>query len=171
MEKIIIVAVAKNNVIGNNGTIPWHSKEELQHFKNTTMGSPIIMGRKTFESIKKPLKGRTNIVISRNENLKYDFDEIKIFKSLENAYEFCENELKPEKVFIIGGGEIYKEAMKDADKIRISRMNLSAEGDVFFSEIDEIMWEKTSSESYQEFEVEVYERRLKDWKDSKIKRK
>jgi len=83
---IIIVAVAANGVIGRtNGEMPWQVKEDFQHFKKTTMSSPIIMGRKSFESLGKPLKGRENIVVTRNANLNYDFDDVTIVHSLNEA--------------------------------------------------------------------------------------
>ncbi len=92
MRIIIIVAVATNGVIGRaNGEMPWHVKEDFQHFKKTTMGSPIIMGRKSFESLGKPLKGRENIVVTRNANLNYDFDDVKIVLSLNEAIEYCKS--------------------------------------------------------------------------------
>ena len=91
MKIILIAAVAKNNVIGRStGEMPWHSKEDFQHFKQTTFGFPIIMGRKSFESLGKPLKGRLNIVLTKNSKLKEKFEEIMIFNSLEQAYEYCE---------------------------------------------------------------------------------
>lgn len=162
MKKIIISAVAKNGVIGrSSGEIPWHSKEEFQHFKSTTLGFPIIMGRITFETLGKPLKGRLNIVISSNNRLKYDFEEVVIFNSLDEAYVFCEKK-DYEKVFIIGGAKIYKQAMDDADKMIISIMNFEAEGDVYFPEISKEIWEVVSKEKRNEFEIQVYIRRYRD---------
>ncbi len=159
LKKIIISAVAKNGVIGkSNGEMPWHSKEEFQHFKSTTFGFPVIMGRITFETLGKPLKGRLNIIITSNNNLKYDFDEVIIFNSLEKAYEYCENQ-NYEKVFIIGGGKIYKHAMNSIDEMIISMMNFDADGDVFFPEINYKLWEVKSREKRNEFEILTYIRR------------
>ncbi len=90
--------------------MPWHVKEEFQHFKQTTLGSAVIMGRKTFETLGKPLKGRENIIVTRNKNFKVDFEETKIFHSLDESINYCKSK-KYEKVFIIGGGNIYKQAM------------------------------------------------------------
>ncbi|HEY6626612.1 MAG TPA: dihydrofolate reductase, partial [Ignavibacteriaceae bacterium] len=110
MKIVIIAAIARNGVIGkSNGEMPWHVKEEFQHFKKTTLGSAVIMGRKTFETLGKPLKGRENIIITRNKDFKVDFDETKLCHSLEEALKYCESK-KYEKVFIIGGGEIYRQA-------------------------------------------------------------
>ncbi|MCL5029266.1 MAG: dihydrofolate reductase [Bacteroidetes bacterium] len=162
MKKIIISAIAKNGVIGrSNGEMPWHSKEEFQHFKSTTFGFPVIMGRVTFETLGKPLKGRLNVIITSNNNLKYDFNDVKIFNSLEQAFEFCESQ-KFEKVFIIGGGKIYKQAMKYVDEMIISIMNFEAEGDVFFPEINPRNWKIISSEKRNEFEILTYVRRKAD---------
>jgi dihydrofolate reductase len=159
MKKIIISAVAKNRVIGkSNGEMPWHSKEEFQHFKQTTLGFPIIMGRKTFEALGKPLKGRLNIILTLNAELKYDFDDIKIFDSLENAYSFCEKN-NYNKVFIIGGAQIYKKAMLSADEMLISIMNFDADGDVYFPKINDDEWMIESREKRSEFEILKYVKR------------
>ena len=152
MEKIIIAALAKNNVIGKDGGIPWHSKEELQYFKNTTMGFPIIMGRKTFESIGKPLKGRLNIVLSSNRELKYEYENVIVFTGLTEAYNYCEKE-KYDKVFIIGGGKIYQTAIETADVLQLTYMNLDVAGDTYFPEIDLKRWKTESIQKYNEFEV------------------
>lgn len=157
MKKIIIAAVAQNGVIGNAGGIPWHSKEDFRHFKETTMGFPVIMGRKNFESMKQPLKGRLNIIVTRNKKYKPGFDDVIVVDNLTDAFEICE--LKDfEKVFIIGGGEIYKQTIADADELIISWMKLTAEGDVFFPEIDENMWRAESETNRGEFNVIYYVR-------------
>ena len=159
MKIIIISAVAQNRVIGkSNEEMPWHSKEEFQHFKQTTFGFPVIMGRKTFETLGKPLKGRLNIILTRNTDFKYDFDEVKIFDSLENAYTFCEDH-DYEKVFIIGGAQIYNQAMSTADEMLISIMKFEAEGDVLFPKIDDNLWLIESREKRNEFEILKYKKR------------
>ncbi|MDP4192948.1 MAG: dihydrofolate reductase [Bacteroidota bacterium] len=161
MEKIIVVAVSKNGVIGKGGTIPWHSKEDMQYFKSLTMGFPVVMGRKTFESLKKPLKGRLNIVISRNKELKYNYDEVKVFNDLTDAYNYCSDHEKVEKIFIIGGAEIYKQAIKTADVLSVSRMDFEAEGDVLFPELDWGKWEEETRIKYPDFSVVLYVRKRK----------
>ena len=159
MKKIIISAVALNGVIGrSNGEMPWHSKDEFQHFKSTTLGFPIIMGRVTFETLRKPLKGRLNIILTQRNNLNYDFDDVKIFNTLGSAYKFCE-EQNYEKVFVIGGAQIYKEALSTADEMLISIMDFEAEGDVFFPVIDEKIWEIKSRDQRNGFEILTYVRR------------
>lgn len=158
MKIIIIAAVSENNVIGNKGKIPWHSKAELKHFKKTTMGYPIIMGRKTFESIGKILPGRTNAVVTRDPGKLKGFREIVTGKSIEAVLEKVKKE-NPEKVFIIGGGEIYDRAFDIADELLITRMPITVEGDTFFPEIKEDVWELTEKEEYDEFSVERYVRK------------
>jgi len=158
LKKIIISAVAKNGVIGrSNGKIPWHSKEEFQHFKNTTLGFPVIMGRVTFGTLGKPLKGRLNIVITRNNKLSYDFTDLKIFNSLHSACSFCEKQ-NYDKIFIIGGAKIYGQAIKIADEMIISEMDFETGGDVFFPEIDENVWKIKTREKKDGFEVLFYVR-------------
>ncbi len=159
MKIIIISAVAKNGVIGkSNGEMPWHVKEEFQHFKKTTFGFPVIMGRKTFETLGKPLKGRLNIILTKKLGINYPFAEVKIFHSLTDAYSYCEKE-KYEKVFVIGGGEIYSQAMETAGELIISYMNFQAEGDVFFPVIDSETWKVESREKRNEFEICRYIRK------------
>jgi dihydrofolate reductase len=159
LKKIIISAVAKNGIIGrSNGEMPWHVKEEFQHFKNTTLGFPIIMGRKSFDSLGKPLKGRLNVIVTKNENFTLHFDGVKIFHSLNEAVEFFESN-NLEKIFIIGGGEIYRQAIIFADEMIISIMNFDAEGDVYFPAIDEKIWKVKSSEKREQFDIICYVRR------------
>jgi dihydrofolate reductase len=159
MKIIIIVAVSKNNVIGRStGEMPWYSKEEFQHFKRTTVGFPIIMGRKTFESLGKPLEARLNIILTKNSKLKEKFSEIIIFSDLKNAYNFCQSE-KFEKIFIIGGGQIFQNAIDEADEMIISYMDFDADGDVFFPKIDLNKWYITKREQRKDFEIVNYIRK------------
>jgi dihydrofolate reductase len=158
MGKIIIAAVAKNNVIGrSSGEMPWDSKEETQHFKQSTQGFPVIMGRKTFEVLGKPLEGRTNIIITKDSMIKEKFEDILIYDALKDAYKFCESN-NYEKVFIIGGGQIFEKAIADADEMIISHMNLFAEGDVFFPKIDFAQWNIASRRKRNGFEIVNYKR-------------
>jgi len=153
LKIIIIAAVSKNGVIGRtNGEMPWHLKEEFRHFKNTTMGFPIIMGRKTFESLGKPMKGRLNIVVTRNQNLKLEFDEVKKFYSLKESLEYCLS-LGKEKVFITGGGEIYNQAIGIADEMILSFLSFDAEGDVYFPKRYQNIWKEVSREKRSECEI------------------
>ena len=159
MRIVIIVAIAKNGVIGKaNGEMPWHVKEDFQHFKKTTMGFPIIMGRKSFESLGKPLPGRENIIVTRNTNLRYDFDGINIFYSLQDAVEYSRS-LNKEKIFITGGGEIYNQSISFADEMIISHMKFDVVGEVKFPDFNVDDWKIVSREKKKEFEIVTYLRR------------
>ena len=154
LEKIIIAAVAKNGVIGAKGKLPWKSSEEMEFFKNTTTGFPVIMGRKTFQSLAKPLGNRINIVISKSlnpENIKGTL----IFGSLNSALSYCERR-QFQKVFIIGGAQIFTEAMEIADKMLISEMKGEFEGETFFPPIDNNKWVKKFLRGYPDFDLYEY---------------
>ena len=138
--------------------MPWNSKEDFKHFKETTFGFPIIMGRKTLESLGKPLKGRLNIVLSKNVKLRQKFKEIIILNSLKKAYEYCEA-ANNEKVFVIGGGQIFSKAIAHADEMIISYMDFEAEGDVFFPNIDLKKWFIRKREQRKDFEIVNYIRK------------
>lgn len=132
----IIAATAENNVIGQDNDLIWHISEDLKRFKALTSGKPIIMGRKTYESLPfKPLPKRKNIIISRKKNL--DFKGAQVVSSIEKALNQCEED---DEVFICGGAEIYKQFMKRADRMFITKVYESFEGDTFFPEIDENLW-------------------------------
>lgn len=155
----LIVAIARNGVIGkSNGEMSWHVKEEFQHFKNTTLGHPILMGRKTFETLGKPLKGRLNIVVSRNKNYQTNYDDVIVKSSIEDAVEYC-RKLLVEKIFIIGGGEIYKQAIKFVDEMIITFMKFTAEGEVIFPAINNNDWEISKISDHELFEIFHYQRK------------
>lgn len=155
----IIVAIARNGVIGKaNGEMSWHVKEEFQHFKNTTLGFPIIMGRKTFETLGKPLKGRLNIVVSKNKSYKTSFNEVVIKKSIDEAIDYCKS-VKPEKIFVIGGGEIYKQAVSFVDEMIITFMKFDAEGEVKFPLINNDDWNTEKIKDHELFEIFRYVRK------------
>jgi len=135
--------------------MPWHVKEEFQHFKKTTLGFPIIMGRVTFETLGKPLKDRLNVVVSSRPEYSIPFKDVKIFKSLENAVQSVKK-LNPEKIFIIGGGKVYRQSMNFADEMIISIMKFDAEGDVFFPKIDPGTWKEVSREEREQFDIITY---------------
>ena len=162
MLKILIAAVAKNNVIGkSSGEMPWHSKDEFRHFKQTTLGFPVVMGRKTFESLGKPLKGRLNIVLTKNSKFKKKFEEIIIFDTIKSAFKFCMTD-NFEKVFVIGGGQIFEKTIADADEMIISHMDFNAQGDVYFPKINLKKWEISSREERNGFEIVTYKKRNRD---------
>lgn len=146
-EVIVIVAVAKNNVIGRDGTLPWHLPSDLQHFKKTTMGSPLIMGRKTYESIGRPLPGRDNVVLTRDQTL--ELPGCIVVHNLQDAIEHCCDE---EKVFIIGGADIFRLAMPMTDTLIVTALERDVEGDVYLDPIDTTQFKEFQSQTFDEEE-------------------
>lgn len=138
----IIVATSRNRVIGNDNTLIWNLPADLKNFKRLTTGSAIIMGRKTYESIGKPLPYRRNIIITRDKN--YKVDNCEIVNSLEEALLICF-----ENCFIIGGGEIYKQVLPIADEIYLTLIDEDFEGDTYFPEIKEEEWFEVSKEYFE----------------------
>jgi len=163
MEIIIIAAISKNGVIGNKGKMPWHSKEELQFFRETTFGFPVVMGRKTFNSFNNPLVGRENIILSHNKNIKLEQNCVVCHSTIE-AISYCKKR-KIEKCFVIGGGEIFEQMILIADELIISEMNFEVSGDVFFPKINEQKWNKISSKSFKDFNVNYYKRVIRQQSD------
>lgn len=159
MEKIIIAAVSKNRVIGRDGKIPWHLKEELIHFKNTTTGFPVIMGRKTWDSLIKPLENRLNIILTRKTDFSFSHSNVVIYNSISEALSYCEVK-NFQKVFIIGGQEIFEESLPFADKMIISEINIEVDGDRFFPDIDLEKWELKSSVDKLDFVIKEYLRKI-----------
>ena len=147
----IVVAVADNNVIGKDNKLIWNLPADLRMFKNLTMGHSIVMGRKTFESIGKPLPGRKSVVITRQKG--FEIEGCKVVNSLEDALAEVKNE---EEVFIIGGAQIFELAMDIADKIFITKIRHTFDGDTFFPEIREDQWMPTVSESFTPDEKNAY---------------
>lgn len=127
----IIVAMSQNRVIGREGELPWHLPEDLKRFKKITLGHPVIMGRKTFLSIGKPLPGRENIVVSRNAS--YQHEGISVVPSLDAAVS-CHPEA--EELFVIGGAQLFAEALPKTQKIYLTLIDDEFEGDAFFPEVD-----------------------------------
>lgn len=164
MKIIIIAAVAENGVIGNDNKIPWHSSEDFRHFKRTTIGFPLVMGRKTFESIGKPLPGRETFIITGNREF-IKPENTNVFFSVDEALEYC-NKNSCEKVFIAGGRTVYSETMSIADELLISEMKFTAEGNIFFPEIDENIWKKCEIVfDAEEFTVKSYTKVRADEQD------
>jgi len=163
----MIAGVARNGVIGANGSIPWKIPSDMAFFKATTMGKPIIMGRKQYESVGRPLPGRTNLVVTRQSG--YQPDGVIVISSLEAALDHAQTIAaadRADEVMIIGGGEIYAQAMPVADRLYISHIDLAPEGDVVFPPIDPAKWlvfaepEVQSSErDTASYRVRVYHRR------------
>ncbi|MBS1143571.1 MAG: dihydrofolate reductase [Proteobacteria bacterium] len=142
-EVVIIAAVAKNRVIGKDNQLIWNLPEDMAHFKALTAGHTVIMGRKTWESLPprfRPLPGRRNIVISRQAD--YDAPGAELANSLESALKLAAN---ADTAFIIGGEQIYAQAMALADRLEITEVDLEPEGDAWFPEISTVNWKKTSN--------------------------
>lgn len=144
----LIVAMAKNRVIGINNQLPWQLPEDLKYFKSVTIGKPIVMGRKTFESIGRPLPGRLNIVITRNAN--WSFGGVEVASSLKQAKNIASSaeNFTPE-IMIIGGSEIYNSAIKHAERLYITRIQDSFKGDTFFPIFDEKNWKEVGRKEPQ----------------------
>jgi len=137
----IIVATSKNKVIGNNNKLIWKLSSDLKRFKELTTGHPVVMGRKTYESIGRPLPNRRNIIITRN--LEYRVDDCEIVSSLDEALLLTKNDC-----FIIGGGEIYKQSLEVADKIYLTLVHEDFEGDTIFPELGK-EWAEVSNEDFE----------------------
>lgn len=152
MDVTLIAAKAANGVIGKGGKLPWNYPEDLRHFKEATKGHTVIMGRKTYESIGRPLPNRKNIVVSST----LQSPDVTVVPSLKEAFQEC---LEDEEVFIIGGQNIYQEALDNhvVDKMLITEIKQAYEGDVFFPEIEDT-WRETSRESHAEFDFVTYVR-------------
>ncbi len=132
----IIAAIAENNVIGKNNKLIWHISEDLKRFKKLTSGHPVIMGRKTYESLPfKPLPDRRNIILSTRKDIKYEGAEV--FNDINEILKECKNE---NEIFICGGAEIYKLFLPLADKMYLTEVHKVFEGDTFFPEIDFLQW-------------------------------
>ena len=155
MIKTIVVAASENNVIGINNQLPWHLSDDLKFFKKVTLGKPVLMGRKTFESLGKPLPKRLNIVLSRHEqNLP---EGVLQFKSYHDAVEFLEKE-NTEELCIIGGGVVFADTINSVNQIFLTRVHTVLEnGEVFFPNIDNNIWEKTWEEYHPKDEKHEFD--------------
>jgi dihydrofolate reductase len=153
----IIVAMANNRTIGKDNQLLWHLPQDLKYFKRITMGKPIVMGRKTFESIGRPLPGRLNIVITRQQN--WQHDGVKIVHTIDDALQLAEAHSiinGGDEVMVIGGAEIYKAALSKATKLYLTRVDAEIEGDAFFPIIDDQVWVEVSRESFSSSENNPY---------------
>lgn len=142
----LIVAAAENNAIGKDNQLLWHLPNDLKFFKNTTWGMVVVMGRKTFEAVNKPLPGRINIVITRQAN--WTAEGVITATDLDDALKKAA-ETNCKEIFIIGGGEIYKQSMDICNKIYITRVHATLDGDTFFPVIDESNWALASNEDFE----------------------
>lgn len=153
MRISIIAAMAKNRVIGKKNTIPWRLCSDLKRFKNLTMGYPVIMGRKTFESIGKPLLGRLNIIITHRKD--YKAEGCVVVHSLEDAFEAAKVTNRDE-VFVIGGAEIYEQALPLANKMYLTIVKADIEGDAYFPEFNPRKWAAVYQEEINADEKNQY---------------
>ncbi len=150
MKLVIIAAVARHGVIGDQGRIPWHIRDDLQRFKRLTMGHPVIMGRKTYESIGKPLPGRRNLVLTRQTTL----PGVECFASLDAALNAC----RDETAFIIGGAAVYRKALPLADALYLTEVHREVAGDTKFPEFDHSQWTEKSRTDADGYSFVEYER-------------
>ena len=143
MKISIIVAMAANRVIGHDNRLPWHLPADLKHFKATTMGRPIIMGRKTWESIGRPLPGRTNVVVTRDRQ--YNAEGCVVVHSIDEALAACRDH---DEVMVIGGADFYRQVLPQASTIYMTRIHQDFEGDTLFPELDEANWREVEREDF-----------------------
>jgi dihydrofolate reductase len=146
----IIVAMANNRAIGKNNQLLWHLPEDLKYFKRMTMGKPMIMGRKTFESIGRPLPGRLNIVVTRQQD--WQFEGVRVVHSIEAANKLAQAQATidgVDEVMLIGGAELYKTSLDHADKLYVTRVDTDIDGDAFFPKVDEAKWQEIAREEFK----------------------
>lgn len=156
----LIVAASTNNAIGKNNQLLWHLPNDMKFFKNTTWAMPVLMGRKTFESLGKPLPGRLNIIITRQKDWKPE--GVTVVHSLADAINAA-SAVDYKESFIIGGGEIFKEAIPIADKIYITRVEAVLAGDTFFPEINKQDWLMNSGQSFPADEKHAFAYHFQLW--------
>ena len=156
----LVVAAATNNIIGNKGQLPWNLPNDMKFFKNITWGMPVIMGRKTFESLGKPLTGRKNIVISKSGSVTND--KVIVVKKIEDAL-FVAGQTDAKEVMVIGGGEVYKAMFEKAGRIYITRVSAEPEGDTSFPVIDPKQWHLKSKKDHVADEKHAYDYSFQVW--------
>ena len=156
----LVVAAAKNNIIGKDNKLLWCLPNDMKFLKNVTWGLPVVMGRKTFEALGKPLKGRKNIVITRQPG--WDVEGTVAVKTFEDAM-FLVKEMDVKEMMVIGGGEIYKLAFEKAKRIYITRVNAEPEGDTFFPAIDPKSWKLISQKDHEADDHHEYAYSFQVW--------
>ena len=155
MSRVVIVAaVARNGVIGVDGRLPWQIPQDLARFKQITMGHALLMGRATFESIGRPLPGRTNIVLSRNP--RWSADGVDVVGSLQQGLELAAS--RDRDVFVAGGAEVYRAALAVADRMELTEVDAEPDGDTRFPEVDWSQWTESARETHDGFSFVSYER-------------
>ncbi|MGE4417391.1 MAG: dihydrofolate reductase [Marinobacterium sp.] len=160
MRLAMIAVQSQNRVIGNNNKLPWYLPEDLKYFKRVTLGKPIIMGRKTFESIGRPLPGRTNIIITRNPDWTHDGAGVRVVHSLQQAIELAESLALVngfEESLVIGGAEIYALALPQADRLYLTQVHAEVQGDAHFPPLDPSQWQEMAREDFSAIEPNPYD--------------
>ena len=152
MHLSIIVAMGKNRVIGKNGMLPWHISSDLKNFKKITMGKPISMGRKTYESIGRPLPGRENIILTKNKN--YFAEGCIVKNTIDEVFSYCQ---KVPELMIMGGAALYEQTLHKAKRLYITEVNATTDGDVFFPEFDRNQWLEISRNSFEASENDDFD--------------
>ena len=152
MHLSIIVAMGKNRVIGKDGMLPWHISSDLKNFKKITMGKPILMGRKTYESIGRPLPGRENIVLTKNKN--YFAEGCIVKNTIDEVFLYCQ---KVPELMIMGGAALYEQTLYKVKRLYITEVNATTDGDVFFPEFDRNEWVEISRNSFEASENDDFD--------------
>ena len=155
----LIVAASINNAIGKENQLLWHLPNDLKFFKNTTWGGVVIMGRKTFESVNKPLPGRTNIVITKQPD--WNAENVEVANSLDDALEKA-TALNFKEIFIIGGGEIYKQSIEIANRIYLTKVHTEIDGDAFFPDLNND-WKMISNRDFKSDEKNKFDHSFQIW--------
>ena len=151
---MIIAAVGRNGVIGVDGGLPWRIPEDLARFKKLTMGHALVMGRATFESIGRPLPGRTNIVLTRRAN--WSHDDVEVAGSVDEALAIAAS--RGQDAYIAGGAEVYRQTLGIADRLEITEVDLSPEGDTWFPPVDWSQWREVARQAHPGFTFVTYNR-------------
>lgn len=156
----LIVAAAENNAIGKDNQLLWHLPADMKFFKNTTWALPVIMGRKTYESLGKPLTGRHNIVITTRDH--WHTHGVTVVRNVKEAISAAE-EMKTNEVMVIGGGQIYREALPMADRVYLTRVHASFDADTFFPELSKAEWRLVSEKRFYADEKHAYDYSFEVW--------
>jgi dihydrofolate reductase len=157
MKIALIVAVSQNHVIGRDNQLPWHLPEDLKYFKSVTMGKPILMGRKTFDSIGRPLPGRTNIVITRDSE--WTAQGVEAVTDIQAALAVGERACQAaaiDEIMVIGGAQIYQKFLPYADRLYLTKVEAKVEGDAFFPKIDSAHWQQVAEKMPETMDTHPY---------------
>lgn len=158
MRKAMIVAMAKNRVIGRKNQLPWHLPEDLKYFKRVTMGKPIVMGRKTYESIGRPLPGRLNVVLTRDAN--WQAEGVQVAQTIDTAFSRAITEAKSkekDEIMVIGGDQIYALCLPLVDRLYVTQVHAEVEGDAYFPVVEWEHWQQVSSEVHRASDNNPYD--------------